>query len=140
MVDHPAPSLARASVKPDPNAALNAALAALADPTRRAVVELLRAGPQRAGELAAALAMTPPNLSRHLRVLRHSGLIADDEPKDDARVRLYRLEPAGFAPLRGWLHELEAFWDDQLLAFKAHAEATTAPRPKKRATAPRRKR
>jgi DNA-binding transcriptional ArsR family regulator len=135
VVDHPAPSLARASVKPAPNTALEAALAALADPTRRAVVELLREGPLRAGELAAALAMTPPNLSRHLRVLRRSGLIADDEPDDDARVRLYRLEPAGFTPLRGWLDELEAFWDDQLIAFKAHAEAAAKPPPaKKRAT------
>lgn len=110
---------------------IDAALSALADPTRRAVVELLRAGPHRAGELAVALAMTPPALSRHLRVLRRSGLITDDEPDDDARVRLYRLEPAGFAPLRDWLQELEAFWDDQLLAFKAHAEAVAAaPSPK----------
>lgn len=125
-------------MKPDPNAALNAALAALADPTRRAVVELLRAGPRRAGELAAALDMTPPNLSRHLRVLRRSGLIADDEPEDDARVRLYRLAPAGFTPLRGWLQALEAFWDDQLLAFKAHAEAAVAP-PPARKRSPRRR-
>jgi len=110
---------------------VDAALSALADPTRRAVVELLRAGPHRAGELADALAMTPPALSRHLRVLRRSGLITDDEPDHDARVRLYRLEPTGFAPLRDWLQELEAFWDDQLLAFKAHAEAVTAaPAPK----------
>jgi DNA-binding transcriptional ArsR family regulator len=116
---------------------IDAALSALADPTRRAVIELLRAGPQRAGELADALAMTPPALSRHLRVLRRSGLITDDEPDHDARVRLYRLEPTGFAPLRDWLRELEAFWDDQLLAFKAHAEAVAAaPAPK---AAPRRR-
>lgn len=119
---------------------IDAALSALADPTRRAVVELLRAGPQRAGELAEALAMTPPALSRHLRVLRRSGLIADDEPDDDARVRLYRLEPAGFAPLRDWLQELEAFWDDQLLAFKAHAEAAVAPPAPRRKTPARAKR
>jgi DNA-binding transcriptional ArsR family regulator len=109
------------------SAEVDAALSALADPTRRAVVELLRSGPQRAGELADALAMTPPALSRHLRVLRRSGLITDEEPDHDARIRLYRLEPTGFAPLRDWLHELEAFWDDQLLAFKAHAEAAAAP-------------
>ncbi|MEK8030913.1 metalloregulator ArsR/SmtB family transcription factor [Ideonella sp. DXS29W] len=105
------------------SAGLDAALSALADPTRRAVVELLRHRPHRAGELADALAMTPAALSRHLRVLRRSGLIADDEPADDARVRLYRLERSGFEPLQGWLQELEAFWDDQLLAFKAHAES-----------------
>jgi DNA-binding transcriptional ArsR family regulator len=115
---------------------VDAALSALADPTRRAVVELLRAGPRRAGELADALAMTPPALSRHLRVLRRSGLITDDEPDDDARVRLYRLEPTGFAALRDWLQELEAFWDDQLLAFKAHAETAAAAPPAPRRKAP----
>ena len=104
------------------------ALAALADPTRRAVVGLLARGPQRAGELAAALGLAPPSLSRHLRVLRKSGLIADEEPEHDARVRLYRLQPAALAPLRSWLEELEAFWGDQLQAFKAHAEAVEAPR------------
>ena len=105
------------------DAALDSALAALSDPTRRAVVQLLREGPRRAGDLAAALDLTPPGLSRHLRVLRRAGLIDDDEPEEDARVRLYRLEPAGFAPLREWIDELEAFWGDQLAAFKAHAEA-----------------
>lgn len=118
---------------------VDAAFSALADPTRRAVVELLRTGPQRAGELAEALAVTPPALSRHLRVLRRSGLVTDDEPDHDARVRLYRLQPAGFAPLRDWLDELEAFWSDQLLAFKAHAEAAAAPAPsRKRSTRSRR--
>lgn len=102
--------------------AVGAALAALADPTRRAVITLLSRSPQRAGELAAALAMTPPSLSRHLRVLRKGGLIADDEPEHDARVRLYRLQPEALSPLRGWLDEVEAFWGDQLQAFKAHAE------------------
>lgn len=103
-------------------AALGDAIAALADPTRRGVVSLLARGPQRAGELATALGMTPPTLSRHLRVLRKAGLIADEEPADDARVRLYRLQPTALHPLRDWLAELEAFWGDQLGAFKAHAE------------------
>ena len=98
------------------------ALAALADPTRRAVVRLLAQGPRRAGELATALAMTPPTLSRHLRVLRQGGLIADDEPAHDARVRLYRLQPQALAPVQDWLAELEVFWGGQLQAFKAHAE------------------
>lgn len=108
---------------PAEDAALGAALAALGDPTRRGVIALLAQGPRRAGELADAMGMAPPSLSRHLRVLRKGGLIADDEPEHDARVRLYRLRPQALAPLRDWLDEVGAFWGDQLAAFKAHAEA-----------------
>jgi DNA-binding transcriptional ArsR family regulator len=104
---------------------LDTTLAALSDPTRRAVIGLLKAGPQRAGELAAALDTTPPLLSRHLRVLRRSGLIADDEPEDDARVRLYRLQPEALAPLRDWIDEVEAYWGDQLRALQAHVKKPT---------------
>ena len=117
--------------------ALGLAIAALGDPTRRAVVALLAQGPQRAGDLAAALAMTPPLLSRHLRVLRKSGLIDDEEPEHDARVRLYRLRPEALLPLHGWLSELQSYWNDQLLAFKAHAErAAAAPKLPTRARKP----
>jgi DNA-binding transcriptional ArsR family regulator len=82
--------------------------AALGDPTRLAVINLLRDRPHRAGELASALQMSAPALSRHLRVLRKSGLVADDELDSDARVRLYRLQPAAFASMRVWLNEVEA--------------------------------
>ena len=99
--------------------------AALGDPTRLAVINLLRERPHRAGELASALHMSAPALSRHLRVLRKCGLIADDAVDSDARVRLYRLEPAAFATMRDWLTEVEAFWSGQLDAFKAHAESAT---------------
>lgn len=101
---------------------LDQTLLALADPTRRGVIELLRKAPRRASELAEALAMTRPAMSRHLRVLRQSGLVSEREPEHDARVRMYRLEPEPFAELRGWLDEVEAFWGDQLQAFKQHAE------------------
>jgi DNA-binding transcriptional ArsR family regulator len=88
-------------VKTDP--AVDRTLAALSDSTRRAVVDLLRKKPYRAGELADALAMTPAALSRHLRVLRKSGLIVDDEVEDDARVKLYRLKPEALrACATGW--------------------------------------
>jgi DNA-binding transcriptional ArsR family regulator len=97
-------------------------LAALADPTRRRVVDLLRKKPQRAGDLAAAFAMSAPAMSRHLRVLRKSGLVEEEADGDDARVRMYRLRPERFAAMRGWLDEVESYWDDQLAAFKAHAE------------------
>jgi DNA-binding transcriptional ArsR family regulator len=103
-------------------AALDGALAALADPTRRAVVDLLRRRAHRAGELSDALSISPPALSRHLRVLKRSGLIADDEPEHDARVRLYRLQPERFASLHDWVGGITALWTEQLAAFKAHTE------------------
>src|SRR5216684_7686876 len=85
------------------NSSLDRTLAALADPNRRAAVQLLRRKPRHAGELSEALAMSPPAMSRHLRVLRRGGVIADEALADDARVRLYRLRPEVFATLRGWL-------------------------------------
>ncbi|HYQ18498.1 MAG TPA: metalloregulator ArsR/SmtB family transcription factor [Polyangiaceae bacterium] len=102
--------------------ALDRTLLALADPTRRGVIELLRKRPRRASELAEALDMTRPAMSRHLRLLRKTGLVSESEPEHDARVRLYRLEREPFTELRGWLEEVEEFWAEQLLAFKEHAE------------------
>ena len=101
---------------------LDETLSALADPTRRGVIELLRQRPRRASELAEALEVPRPAMSRHLRVLRKSGLVSEREPEHDARVREYRLEPERFTELRGWLDEVEGFWTEQLAAFKAHAE------------------
>jgi DNA-binding transcriptional ArsR family regulator len=113
--------------RPAPDAA-DAGWAALTDATRRQVVTLLARGPLRAGELAQALATTPASLSRHLRVLRRSGLVEIVEDEDDARVRIYRLRPQGFGLLHAWLEEVGAFWTAQLESFKAHAESTRAKR------------
>jgi DNA-binding transcriptional ArsR family regulator len=101
---------------------LDRTLLALADPTRRGVVDLLRRKPRRAGELAEALAMSPPAMSRHLRVLRATGLVEEDVLAEDARVRVYRLRPEPFAALRAWLDEVESFWGEQLGSFKDHVE------------------
>ena len=103
-------------------ASLDATLAALADPTRRRVVDLLRRRPRRAGELARAFDVSAPAMSRHLRVLRTRGLIEEERVDDDARVRVYRLRPEPFRDLHAWLEEVEAFWSDQLDSFKAHVE------------------
>jgi DNA-binding transcriptional ArsR family regulator len=92
---------------------LDRTLGALADPTRRSVIDLLRERPRRASELADALCTTRPVMSRHLRHLRQSGLVAENDFEGDARVRMYRLEPARFSELRGWLQEVEAFWSSQ---------------------------
>lgn len=110
-----------------PSMRVDAALTALAEPTRRAVVELLRDGPRRAGELAEALQMSPPALSRHLRVLKVSGLLVDDEPAHDARVRLYRLQPEAFDALALWVDQVRSLWTDQLRAFQAHVAQRMRP-------------
>jgi DNA-binding transcriptional ArsR family regulator len=105
-----------------PAASLDATLAALADPTRRRVVEALRQRPRRAGELAAAFRTSAPAMSRHLRVLRTRGLVEEERDAGDARARVYRLRPEPFRDLQSWLAELEAFWSEQLRAFRRHAE------------------
>jgi DNA-binding transcriptional ArsR family regulator len=97
-------------------------LAALADPTRRRVVDLLRKEPLRAGELAEKLDASAPAMSRHLRVLRQARLVEVDDVEDDARVRVYRLRGEPFAELRRWTEEVERFRCGQLAAFKAHLE------------------
>jgi DNA-binding transcriptional ArsR family regulator len=107
---------------------LDRTFAALADPTRRRVIDLLRTGERRAGELADDLAMSPPAMSRHLRILRTSGLVEESHGGDDARVRMYRLRQRPFGQLREWLDDLERFWGGELAAFKQHAERTRGPR------------
>ena len=107
---------------------LDEVITALADPARRRVVELLRDGPKRAGELAARVELSGPAMSRHLRVLRASGLVEADVSDGDARVRMYRLRAEPFAALRAWLDQVEAFWAEQLGAFKQHAETTRGER------------
>lgn len=101
---------------------LDRTLAALADPHRRRVIEMLRERPRRAGELADAVGLNPPALSRHLRTLKASGLIEEAHPEFDARVRIYTLRPAPMANLKAWLERTEQLWKLQLAAFKAHLE------------------
>jgi DNA-binding transcriptional ArsR family regulator len=108
--------------------ALDSAFTALADPTRRAVIRALLQKPRRAGELASFVRMSPPALSRHLRVLRRAGLIVEHSVEDDARVRVYGVDPHAFSPVRSWLEQVEALWHTQLEAFKAHAERARATR------------
>ncbi|MGD9815168.1 MAG: ArsR/SmtB family transcription factor [Hyphomonadaceae bacterium] len=103
-------------------ARIDATLAALADPARRRVVELLGQRPHRAGELADALDLPPPAMSRHLRMLRQSGLVEETHPEFDARVRIYALKAGAMADLRTWLADTERMWAGQLAGFKAHVE------------------
>ena len=103
-------------------AGLDRTLAALADPYRRQVVDLLRERPRRAGELAEAMGLSAPAMSRHLRHLRMSGLIAESHPEFDARVRVYALQRGPMTELKAWLERAEAGWSEQLAAFKAQVE------------------
>jgi DNA-binding transcriptional ArsR family regulator len=108
--------------------ALDSILAALADPNRRAIVDRLRRQPRRAGELSEGLGLTPPALSRHLRVLRKSGLIREELLEEDARVRMLHLQKAPFTRLRRWLDEVETFWTLELAAFRDHVAKRTGKR------------
>ena len=103
---------------------LDHTLAALAEPTRRGVVDLLRVRPRAAGELASALHMSAPAMSRHLRVLRLKGLVEEEHAqRADSRLRVYRLRPQPFLQLRNWAVEVESLWSDQLSNFKQYAES-----------------
>jgi DNA-binding transcriptional ArsR family regulator len=79
---------------------------ALSDPTRRQVVTLLSDGPKRAGELAAEVGMSAPAMSRHLRVLLSAVVVADERLDEDARARVFRLQPESIKAARSWLDQL----------------------------------
>lgn len=93
---------------------LEETLAALADPNRRRAVELLCAGPLTAGELAREIGLTPAALSRHLRVLKAVGMIAEVPLYTDARLRAYALRPQPMAGLKTWVIENEDKWTRQM--------------------------
>jgi DNA-binding transcriptional ArsR family regulator len=95
---------------------------ALADPTRRRVVQVLSDGPRRAGELARLVDNSASAMSRHLRVLLQAGVVADERPVEDARLRVFRLRSESMASLQSWLDQIQAHWDEQLQAFKRHVE------------------
>jgi DNA-binding transcriptional ArsR family regulator len=97
--------------------AYHSALAALADPTRRDVLEQLRRGPSSVGRLAAAMPVSRPAVSQHLKVLKQAGLVC--EQREGTR-RIYQIDPAGIGALRRWLDQ---FWDDALASFQREAEA-----------------
>lgn len=91
------------------------AFEALAEPTRRRIVELLADGERSAGELAAAFETSRPAVSRHLRVLRERGLV---RVRGDGQRRLYSLDPAPLADLDAWLARYRGFWTNRLDALE----------------------
>jgi DNA-binding transcriptional ArsR family regulator len=90
------------------------AVVALADPTRRRIVELLVDDELEAGEIASQFPISRPAVSRHLRVLRETGLV---HVRRDAQHRLYSLNPAPLAELDEWLERYRRFWSSRLDAL-----------------------
>ena len=90
------------------------ALEALADPTRRRIVEILAEGERSAGDLASHFETSRPGVSRHLRVLREQGLV---HARDAGRRRLYSLDPEPLAELDEWLARYRSFWTNRLDAL-----------------------
>jgi DNA-binding transcriptional ArsR family regulator len=93
---------------------MEAALKALADPSRRIIVETLARGPVTAGELAELLPIARPGASRHLRVLREAGLV---EVRADAQRRVYSLRAEPLAEIDEWLGRYRAMWEQRLDAL-----------------------
>jgi len=93
---------------------MEAALRALADDSRRTMLETLADGPATAGELAALLPIARPGVSRHLRVLREAGLV---EVRQDAQRRVYSLSPQPLAEINEWLTRYLTQWEQRLDAL-----------------------
>ena len=102
------------------NSAPDAAFSALADPTRRAVLDLLRAGMRPAGEIAQSFTVSRPAISKHLAILRRAHLV---EERREGRHRLYRLNPQPLRAVDSWLNEYRQFWTASLNNLKAFVEA-----------------
>jgi len=125
MVKH---SIAAASAA----ASLDAAFAALADPTRRAIVARLASGERSVGELAKPLPMSLPAVSRHLRILEGAGLVAR---RKEGRTHVLRLVPQALEPAQDWIARHRAFWTsrlDSLERYLATEAAPLAPKPRRR--------
>jgi DNA-binding transcriptional ArsR family regulator len=95
--------------------------AALADPTRRRLLELLAAGERSAGELAAEFDISRPGVSRHLRVLREAGLV---RARGKGQRRLYSVDPAPLDEVDAWLARWRGFWAQRLDALDTELRRT----------------
>ncbi len=87
------------------------AFVALADPTRRQIIQSLAAGEAAFGDIAEQFEMSRPAVSQHLKVLREAGLVA---VRKDAQRRIYRIEASGFEEVDAWLDTVRRFWNERL--------------------------
>jgi DNA-binding transcriptional ArsR family regulator len=92
---------------------------AIAEPNRRQILDLLRAGERPAGDLVEATGLSQPGVSKHLKLLREAGLVS---VRPDGQRRLYRLEPRELAALDDWLKPFRRFWAERLDALEDHLE------------------
>lgn len=99
------------------------AFSALADPTRRAVLDLLRQGTQPAGRIAQAFPVSRPAISKHLRLLRKAHLVRE---RREGRYRYYQLNPEPLKAVDTWLERYRAFWQTSLVGLKTFVEAEYA--------------
>jgi DNA-binding transcriptional ArsR family regulator len=102
---------------------------ALAEPTRRRIVELLADGERAAGEIVAEFDVSAPAISQHLRVLRDAGLV---RVRVDAQRRIYGLDPAGLAEIDGWLERVRRFWSARLDSLERELAKPARPTRRKR--------
>jgi DNA-binding transcriptional ArsR family regulator len=93
---------------------------ALADPTRRAVLDLLRRGSQPAGQIAEAFPVSRPAISKHLRLLRRAHLVQEHR---EGRNRIYRLNPEPLRAVDNWIEQYRSFWSASLANLKTFVEA-----------------
>lgn len=93
--------------------------AALADPTRVRILDLLRERERSVGELVQEFRITQPAVSQHLRVLKEAGVVAS---RADAQRRLYRIEAKPLRELDGWLQQYRKFWAEELDALERHLD------------------
>jgi DNA-binding transcriptional ArsR family regulator len=100
-----------------------ATFSALADPTRRAVLDLLRKGRQPAGQIAQAFPVSRPAISKHLRLLRRAHLVSEHR---EGRNRFYHLNPEPLRALDSWLEQYRSFWSTSLANLKSFVEAEYA--------------
>jgi len=96
---------------------------ALADPTRRAVLDLLRHGAQPAGQIARAFPISRPAISKHLRLLRRAHLVQE---RREGRHRFYQLHPGPLKAVDSWLSQYRIFWQMSLTSLKAFVETDQA--------------
>jgi len=106
----------------------DAVFGALADPTRRAVLDLLRKGSLPAGQIAEVFPVSRPAISRHLQLLRRARLVEETRV---SRRRIYTLNVAPLEAVDRWLSQYRAFWEMSLLSLKSVAESESARRPRR---------